>query len=119
MTVISIRPADGRLSCLAVGNVQAMFVRNKQHGAKTERDFVVLRGGVVGHVLPPLFSSSMGLGHGDMIILATDGIRIDFTTDQRLDEEPQPLANRLLDAYSVDSDDALVLTVRYLGGGEV
>lgn len=116
MTVLSLNPANNVLSCLAVGNVLAMIVRKGPNPYMPLRDFVVLRGGVVGHMLPPLHSSYLKLEVGDTLILATDGVRIDFTTDRGLRQPPQLLADRILANYAGGSDDALVLAARYTAG---
>lgn len=115
MTVISLNPARNLLSCLAIGNVHGMLVRRNPHQDEADRDFYVLRGGVVGHVLPPLRTTTMDVAIGDTMVLATDGIRIDFISDKRIADSPQALADHLLASYAIDSDDALVLTARYIG----
>ncbi len=115
MTIVSLSPASGTVSSIAVGNVQGMIARASSPEPYAERDFVVLRGGVVGHILPPLRVAVTPLRHGDTLVLATDGVGIEFTTEEKLEGPPQTIAERLLSRYSLETDDALVLVVRYTG----
>ncbi len=105
MTVVSLIPAAGSMSFVGVGNVQGMVVAAPKPGEEPERDFVPLRGGVVGHILPALRPSLRPLSRGDTLILATDGIGIEFTTDEQLGGPPQAVAD-LLPSASGDVQDA-------------
>ena len=61
-----------------------------------------------------LFRSS--IMRGDTLILATDGIRSDFLGALLPQgDPPQALADHILARWSKQTDDALVLVVRYLG----
>lgn len=117
MTVLFVNPSEDVLSYIAVGNVVGMVVHRQPLHNEEKQTFMLLRGGVVGHVLPNLHTSRVRIERGDTIILATDGIGFEFATDRGLLQTPQRLAERLLDRYAVESDDALVLAARYLGGG--
>jgi phosphoserine phosphatase RsbX len=116
MTALSLSFAAGTVSSLGVGNVQGMIVRAAALDGRPSRDFILLRGGVVGHTLPPLRRTIVPLLAGDTLVLATDGVGIEFTTEQHLDGEPQALAERILERYALQTDDALVLVARYPGG---
>ena len=74
------------------------------------------RGGVVGHRLPRLLVSTVALTRDDVVVLATDGIRADFADRLTAGEPPRALADRILAEYGKESDDALVLVARYMGG---
>ncbi len=115
MTALFLSPKVGTITTLGVGNVQGMVARSSAPPGRRKRDFLLLRGGVVGHTLPPLRSNIMELRPGDTIVLATDGISIEFTTEERLEEEPQALADRILARHSLSTDDALVLVARFQG----
>jgi hypothetical protein len=52
---------------------------------------------------------------GDLLILATDGVRLDIGPDSRLSGPISRLAYDLLDRSATASDDALVLAVRQRG----
>ncbi len=115
MTVVSITPAAHIFTALGVGNVTGMIVRPGDSVDEPARDFVLLRGGVVGHLLPGLRPSVMQVAPGDLFILATDGISIEFMTEERLTQPPQGIAERILARHAVRTDDALVLVARYIG----
>ena len=115
MTVVSITPAAHIITAIGVGNVQGMIVRHGDGEAAPERDFVVLRGGVVGHLMPALRQSVMQVSAGDLVVLATDGVGIEFMTEERFSQPPQVIADRMLSRYAVPTDDALVLVARYIG----
>ncbi len=115
MSAIALNPTRGHISFLAVGNVHGMLVRRNPRENEPERDFYALRGGIVGHVLPVLKTTTMNVRIGDTMVLATDGLRIDFISDARIGEPPQALADHLLASYAIESDDALVLAARYVG----
>jgi hypothetical protein len=53
----------------------------------------------------------------DTIVLATDGIRPEFSDMLVPGDEPQAIADRILARYRKGTDDALVLVVRCLGDG--
>jgi phosphoserine phosphatase RsbX len=52
---------------------------------------------------------------GDVLILATDGIRAGFADGLKLDEPTRILADKILNRHFKGNDDALVLVARYLG----
>ena len=52
---------------------------------------------------------------GDMLIVATHGIRSEFLDAPLPYQEPQALADHVLAQWGTQADDALVLVVRYLG----
>jgi phosphoserine phosphatase RsbX len=108
ITLLSIRHRDLMMSSLAVGNVEALVVRN----GPTDRgahESAVQRGGVVGFKLPRLQSSTTRLSPGDTLILATDGIRPEFSQSIAVGEPIQRSAERILEDFRRTSDDALVL----------
>lgn len=116
MTIASLRFTDSTLSWLGVGNVEGVVIRgSNDRGGRRAR--VTLAGGVVGYRLPPPRIRSLEVGHGDVLILATDGIDEAFA-DLPLPECPaQQAAERILERFARDSDDALVLFARYAGAG--
>ena len=103
-----------RMTWLAVGNVEAALVRAEAAAAdRLER--VVPGSGVVGLRLPPLRAAVVHVARGDVLVLATDGLRPELTSRLGVGAAPQPLADELLQSYAMDSDDALVLVARYRG----
>lgn len=107
---------QGTMSWLAIGNVHGMLLR-ADAGATPSREAIVLRSGVVGYQLPPLRTSALPVRPDDTLVFATDGIRSGFVEALRAGGPPQQLADGILAGYARDSDDALVLVVRYLGDG--
>jgi negative regulator of sigma-B (phosphoserine phosphatase) len=114
--VMSLASMDrtGSLSWLGVGNVEAVLVRPADgHARREER--LLLRGGVVGFQLPALRAASLRVGPGDVLGLATDGVRSAFATSLAQDRAPQQLADEVLAEHGQTSDDALVLVARFVG----
>ena len=98
------------LSWLSVGNVEGVLWQ--RDGEQMRRAGLITRGGVVGSQLPPLREDQLPVRSGDVIILATDGIRPEFSETPPRESRPQALANYLLSTYARDTDDALVLVAR-------
>lgn len=104
----------GSMSWVGVGNVEGVFLRAERN-ARPERQGLTQRGGVVGYQLPPLQVAGIQVAQGDMLILATDGISSGFAEGVRHAEQLQDVADHLLEEFGKDTDDSLVLVVRYLG----
>jgi phosphoserine phosphatase RsbX len=105
---------SGAMTWVGVGNIEGVLFRNDA-GGRTRASHVVLRGGVVGDRMPPLRAESVTLQPHDTVILATDGIRPEFSDDLVPCEEPQAIADQILSRFRRGTDDALVLVVRCLG----
>lgn len=112
MTLVSIDAQDSTLSWGGVGNVDAVLVR-AERGLPSEA--APTRGGVVGYRLPPLKVSTLAITPGDVVVLASDGLRSGFTGAIEPDDEPQQIAEALFARYAKGTDDALVFAARYLG----
>jgi negative regulator of sigma-B (phosphoserine phosphatase) len=114
--VMSVASVDrtGTLSWLGVGNVEALRVRAGDRGAERE-DQLLLRAGVVGFRLPALRPSRLSLARGDLLALATDGVRSGFGRCLTGAKRPQQLAETVLAEYGRSSDDALVVVARFEG----
>ncbi|MGH7347959.1 MAG: SpoIIE family protein phosphatase, partial [Candidatus Rokuibacteriota bacterium] len=105
---------DETMTWLGVGNVEGLLLRAPGSGGRRTESLLV-RGGVVGARMPALVSDVVPVRRGDMLILATDGVRSDFLDAPLPYQEPQALADRVLARWGTQTDDALVLVVRYLG----
>jgi phosphoserine phosphatase RsbX len=112
ITLAAFSSENNLLTWLAVGNVKGVLIRADVL-ARPARDWVLERGGVVGHQLPPLRASAVAVVPGDLLILATDGIRSQFADRLDPDRRPQEIALDILAADARPSDDALVLVVRF------
>ena len=113
MTLAWLDARSEQLTWTAVGNVEAVLYRATK-GA-VARDTIVPRSGVVGYQLPVLRVNTLPVSRGDVLVFATDGIDHGFISEPLPLASAQDCASGLLDRYAKDSDDALVLIVRYLG----
>jgi len=114
MTLASLNALDSTVTCLGVGNVEALLLR-ADTSASHSRETVLLRNGIVGHLLPALVASVLTVSAGDLLIFATDGIRPSFADDLDQALSPQQLADQIMAGHFKGTDDALVLVVRYRG----
>jgi phosphoserine phosphatase RsbX len=115
MTVAALDASIPAMTWLAIGNVEGLLLRSGEDGA-AERIYVLPRGGIVGHRLPPLHAATIPLRPADLLIFATDGIREGFETTVDRDAPLQEIADRILDRHGKSTDDALVLVGRWHGG---
>jgi serine/threonine protein phosphatase PrpC len=103
--------ATGTLTWLGVGNVDGVLLRSG-FGAPEQ---LLVRSGVVGRRLPSLELSRVTVARGDTLILVTDGIQSRFADDPGIILAAPPTAESILADHGKETDDALVLVVRYLG----
>lgn len=109
LTLAVYHSEDRKLLWGGVGNVEAVLLR-----AQGGMDRLVLRPGVVGYQrLPTLYVAALRTQPGDVLVLATDGVRGAFRETIDLRQPPQALADALLRAHRVETDDALALVVRF------
>jgi negative regulator of sigma-B (phosphoserine phosphatase) len=113
MSLASFGEREGVMKWLGVGNVEGLLLRAD---AAPTNESILLLGGVVGYQLPTLRPTTTQVAHGDVLMLATDGIRTGFAHGLDRSEPAQQLADRILANHAKPTDDALVLVARYLGG---
>jgi len=111
MSIASLDAGRETITWLAVGNVEGILIRS---GAG-KREAILMRGGIVGHRLPSLRTTTLPLSAGDILVLATDGIREGFAEGLRADAPLQDIADRVLARHGRSNDDALVLVGRWHG----
>jgi phosphoserine phosphatase RsbX len=114
ISAASFNVPDETMTWLGVGNVEGRLLRAPVSGGPPP-DALLVRGGVVGAHLPRLVARTARIRRGDMLIVATDGIRSEFLDAPLPYQEPQALADHVLARWGTQADDALVLVVRYLG----
>jgi serine phosphatase RsbU (regulator of sigma subunit) len=114
MSLASFSAADDGMTWLGVGNVEGMLLRAEPDGGH-RLESLMLRGGVVGGKLPQLHGSIVHVRRGDMLIFATDGVRVGFDSQIAGGRSPDSIARRILDKFTKGTDDALVLVARYNG----
>jgi phosphoserine phosphatase RsbX len=115
ISLAAINAENSTLSWAGVGDVEGVVVR-ADAAASRPREYVSLRGGVVGYRLPKMNETVIPLMPGDTLIFATDGIRRSFTEESLAHGSPQQLADHILRQHGKQTDDALALVARYLGG---
>lgn len=114
LSMASIIARDNLMTWTAVGNVEAILF-HADRAARPPRESVSARSGVVGYQLPPLRATVHPIVAGDTLVFATDGIEDGFGSKMKLHLSPQEAASDILDRFGKDSDDALVLAVRWIG----
>jgi serine/threonine protein phosphatase PrpC len=122
MSVATFTARDSLMTWLGVGDVEGVLVRTDTT-TQPPREFLPLRGGVIGYQLPPLRATTLSVGRADLLIFATDGLHNGFVHDPQLQnpllrqarDGPQQLADALLTQYGKATDDALVFVARYRG----
>lgn len=114
MSLASFDAGARTLSWVGVGNVEGVLAR-RDPGAAPAQELLLLRPGIVGHQLPPLQPARLPVAAGDVLMLATDGVRSGFSSGLAPGLPPQRLADLILAAEARDTDDALVLVARLLG----
>jgi negative regulator of sigma-B (phosphoserine phosphatase) len=114
VSVASYDAARSELTWTGVGNVESVFWASAR-SAPTAPRHLVGRNGVVGMRLPPVRVTTIPVSSGDTLVFATDGIGAGFVTAVRPAEPPQRIADTVLAGYGKETDDALVLVVRFGG----
>ncbi len=104
------------MSWLGVGNVEGLLLRSKE-GLPQAHEDLLLRGGVVGYQIPSLRQAVLPVREGDLLVFATDGIRSNFFEGLSPDDSPQENADRVLNRFGKETDDALVFILRFKGEG--
>jgi negative regulator of sigma-B (phosphoserine phosphatase) len=112
--IAAIDAGPNSLTWLGIGNVEGRIVRaGRGRGVES----LLLSPGVVGQRLPALRATTVKLGRGDLLLMATDGVGPDFAEALSAHGACDEIAGRVLAAHARAHDDALVLVLRYLGDG--
>ena len=109
--VVTIDRKRCLLSWAGVGNVEGVI---RHADPALPKEYITMRGGIVGARIPGLQTSFLQLLDGDVLVLATDGIDCRFVQAIGLPHPPDKLAEYILDRFGKHHDDALVLVARYL-----
>ena len=105
------------MTWIGIGDVEGRLVRRRIRQAE-KSESLLLRTGVVGgdhNKLPSFYPRGATLVRGDILILATDGIRTSFEEAVDISLEPGEIALDIINNYSRIDDDSLVLVARYMG----
>ena len=71
---------------------------------------------MIGYNLPPLRVTDTPLEDGDVMVLATDGVESRFAGALAAGGGAQAMADRILGEHAKETDDALVVVVRFRPG---
>jgi len=115
MSLASYRRADETMTWMGVGNVEGVLLRAPDRGDVAQAS-LTLRAGVLGVHLPDFATEILPVVRGDTLVLATDGIRGDFSQGIGRSLSPQMIADNILGRWRKGTDDALVLVARFSGG---
>jgi serine/threonine protein phosphatase PrpC len=114
LSLAFVSPDQKMLTWIGIGNVHGVLVRADTKKGNSQ-ELLLLRAGVVGSKLPYLQASVLPVSQGDTIVFATDGIQSDFSEGLSAKENPQRAADRILNKFRSNNDDALVLVARLTG----
>lgn len=114
MSLAVFNARESTLAWMGVGNVEGVL-RRAYPAREMDKESLLLRGGVVGYLLPPLLETVFPVHPGDTLAFATDGIEFTFTEKLASPESPKALAARIFAAHQKDTDDALILVARFRG----
>jgi len=114
MTVASLQWPENTMTWLGVGNVEGRLLRHRP-GFGLSSESVLLRGGLVGYQIPPLYAVVVPIHAGDLMIFVSDGLQSNF--DSGIDHlgSPQQIADRILARSFKGTDDGIALVVRFRG----
>ena len=139
LSMAAFNALDGTMTWLGVGNVEGILLRADSEGkpkgptqwprfpalipAEPSRtrppyESLLLRRGVVGGRLPPLYATILPVARGDTLILVTDGIRSGYEPRVTPRAIPQQTADQILKQHNTETDDALVFVGRYVGNSQ-
>ena len=114
ITVASLSSKDETVTWLGVGNIGGRLVRCRPESKAHET--IMSAAGLAGHALPSLHPVTLPVQRGDLLVIATDGVRDGFAESLYPYGSAQDIADRILAEYHDERDDALVFVARYLGG---
>jgi negative regulator of sigma-B (phosphoserine phosphatase) len=114
MSLATFSAIEGTMTWLGVGNVEGLLIRSDAE-VRPRYESLLVRRGVVGSRLPPLYATALPVMRGDTLVFVTDGIRSGFERGLTLTEPPQQIPKGILARHILGTDDALVLVVRYIG----
>jgi negative regulator of sigma-B (phosphoserine phosphatase) len=114
MTLVAVDCSRGLLHWTGVGNVEARLVRTE--GAQSRMvDSALLHAGTLGFRLPQVHVRTVELEGDDLLVMATDGIAADFTSDLAAAAPVDQVVSDILRRHGRPNDDALVVAARQRG----
>lgn len=102
-----------------VGNVDTCVIEATPTGPAIRAN-ALLAGGIVGYHLPTLVPPQrVALRLGELLVMASDGIRSDFLDAIDLAKPAEQIAADVLASQAKESDDAVVVVARHRGSPPV
>jgi hypothetical protein len=112
-TVAILDGETSTMSWLGVGNVDGVLIR-ADRDARPHSHGVFLVGGVLGYHMGRLhLPDPVMLAEGDVVVLASDGVRANLAEVVQPDVPVERLADMIIAKYARIDDDATVLAARY------
>jgi negative regulator of sigma-B (phosphoserine phosphatase) len=107
LSVIRIDLETGRMTFAGLGNVEGVLV------SPAGKQLFSPQRGIAGAIAPPIRQAELSLPDSFIIMLCTDGILSRARSDLRFGPivSTEALANELLTAWGIDTDDAAVVVV--------
>ncbi len=113
MAAAVFAPETTYLEWVGVGNIEGVLAR-ADVTSTPKREYLMSRGGVLGcEPFPQLRPSCLTVRPGDMLVLATDGLTSAFTEAIDPAMAPAVISGRILEHYARNTDDALVMVLRW------
>lgn len=115
MALLAVDPYSGWLSWAAVGDVDAVLLRDEQ-GRRSHLASVVQIAGTLGITFDRIAPDSHLLGPGDLMVVSTDGVSRDLDLRASAALSADEIAERVLHDHGRVSDDCLVMTIAVVAG---
>lgn len=112
LLLVAFDAADRSLAWAGVGDVLGVLVRADER-ARPRRVVLMPREGVAGRSIPPAARSLVSVHDGDVLAVATDGIRDDFVEAVHPGDDPKGAAARVLSRHYKGNDDAVAFVGRF------
>lgn len=113
MSLARLDDASREMTWTGVGNVEGVLLRADPQWSPRRHTLVSLAGVVGGTGPVPLRASTLKLGPGDTLMLATDGVRPEFGHDADPLAAPAAAAQVALERWGRAQDDVLVVVARW------
>ena len=106
--------AQSEMTWVGVGNVEGRVLSGDPLASGPKAALPLARG-VPGHELPAVSTATVAVRPGDVLVLATDGIDAAFADSLDISGRPESISERIVAEHWKRADDALAVSVRYLG----
>jgi hypothetical protein len=104
------------VSWFGVGNIEALLWHRSIHTSPRYHQ-LALQAGLAGQGLSSLNEKCLSVSPGDLVILTSDGIFPGVVEALPIEGRPRAVADKILQDYAKDNEEATLLVTRYLGAG--